>query len=157
MDTKIYPTKEEILAELYVPNEDTYLAVRKWKQLFFNGKWSTSNDTEKYIQLYELICAICVNINIERPEWVGTMDGWCYDQKDKTIHADISKLSIISALHELGHHVLGDSELQACRFSVGIFTKCFPATYKKLVWEGHMLKKPHEEHRENSTSNHEGK
>lgn len=51
-------------------------------------------------------------------------------------------LSILTVLHELGHHFYGDSELQACRFSVWLFRAAFPNAYAKLEWEGHTLKRP---------------
>lgn len=152
MNQSKYPTKEEILAEPYEPSEETYSVVRKWKAAYFDGKWKDAGEENKYNQLHELIAAICVSLNEPQPHWTGNIDHWYYDPLEKTISADINKLSIISALHELGHHILGDSELEACRFSIGIFMKCFPNTYKKLVWDGHMLKKPYEEPRENSSS-----
>ena len=64
-----------------------------------------------------------------------------YDSKNKTIHIDIHKISIISGLHELAHHLYGKSELKACRWSVWLFKICFPQQYKKLKWSNHLLVK----------------
>jgi len=62
------------------------------------------------------------------------------DYKHQTIYLSDNNPSIISALHEFGHYLYGKSELKACRFSVHLFKEIFPIAYKKLKWEGHMLK-----------------
>ncbi len=49
------------------------------------------------------------------------------------------KPSIISALHEFGHHLFGSSELKACRWSVWLFKKAFPKAFTKLKFKGHLL------------------
>lgn len=73
--------------------------------------------------------------------WIEADAGeYAYRPSDQTIMLDHNRPSIISALHELGHHLYGDSELQACRFSVWLFKEAFPKSYAKLRWEGHMLK-----------------
>lgn len=50
--------------------------------------------------------------------------------------------SILSTLHELGHHLFGASELDACRFSVWLFRAAFPNAYDQLEWDGHTLRRP---------------
>lgn len=49
--------------------------------------------------------------------------------------------SIISSLHELGHHLFGSDELEACRYAIGLFKAGFPKSFDKLQWQGHMLVK----------------
>ncbi|MGB2580505.1 MAG: hypothetical protein WBC83_02320 [Minisyncoccia bacterium] len=134
----IYPTKKEILEELYVPTQEMFLAVRKWKHLFYNGKWATTSNVEKSERLYGLICAICDVVNTEHPQWISTTNDWGYDPVLKAVYVDSTNPSVLSALYELGRHILGESELQVSRFSVGVFAKCFPTRYEKLVWEDNM-------------------
>lgn len=136
-----YPTKEEILDNLYEINDITFKAVRKWKRSYFNGKWKTTDEITKFHCLQELIGMICESINTEMPILSMHQGGWCYDPNNKTIYGEIGRPSIISTLHELGHHIFGASELQACSFSTSIFITCFPQSYKNLIWDGHMLKK----------------
>lgn len=66
-------------------------------------------------------------------------DLYTYNPSNKTIYLDHHHPSVISTLHELGHHLYGESELLACRFSVWLFKEGFPRDYAKLKWNGHML------------------
>lgn len=139
-----YPTKEQILENLYTPTEKEFLTVKKWKLEHFNKKWSHLPLEEKHNALRELIYAVCKAKNIPRQQWptytpIG--ETWCYKPNLKLIQAQTENPSIISALHELSHHLSGSSEIIACRFSIGIFIKCFPKTYAKLEWHGHLLRK----------------
>lgn len=143
--TSKYPTKEEIFAELYELNDETFKKVREWKRNYFNGKWKTTDEITKFHCLYELVGAICESLNIEPPTLTVHQAGWCYDTESKIIWGEIGRPSIISTLHELGHHIFGESELRASSFSTSIFMKCFPNSYKNLIWDGHMLKKPNDQ------------
>lgn len=46
------------------------------------------------------------------------------------------QLSVITFLHEWGHVLRGGSEYEACRWSLRLFRKCFPASWARLTWEG---------------------
>jgi hypothetical protein len=50
------------------------------------------------------------------------------------------KTSVISALHEWSHYVYGPSERQACRWSLNLFRRCFPRSWARLKFEGHMAR-----------------
>lgn len=50
------------------------------------------------------------------------------------------RLSVITMLHEAGHGLLGVSETQACRWSLALFRKCFPRSWRRLRFEGHMAR-----------------
>jgi len=56
------------------------------------------------------------------------------------------KIIVVTALHEFGH-VLGMNEREACRWSLNLFRKCFPRSWKGLTFEGHMVRA-----QQNSTS-----
>jgi hypothetical protein len=50
------------------------------------------------------------------------------------------RLSVITMLHEWGHRIFGRSEYQACRWSLALFKRCFPRSWKRLRFEGHMAR-----------------
>jgi hypothetical protein len=64
---------------------------------------------------------------------------YAYDPVANTILLDHNHPSIVSTLHEFWHSVIGESELEACRFSVWLFKETFPKSYEELKWKGHML------------------
>lgn len=51
------------------------------------------------------------------------------------------KLSVVTLLHEFGHHLLGRDETTVCRWSINLFRKCFPKSYRKCRHEGHTLRR----------------
>jgi len=48
------------------------------------------------------------------------------------------RLSVITALHEIGHALHGSSERMACAWSLAYFRECFPRSWRRLRFEGHM-------------------
>ena len=140
----VYPTAEEILDNLILPSEETYLSVREWKSIEFDGSWSTKSIPEKHEALSELLINILNKEGIEEqnhPQYHISALPWAYSPSENKIYAKSDSPSIISALHELGHFLYGRSELKACAFSVGMFKTCFPNSYAKLKWERHLLVK----------------
>ena len=137
-----YPTKEEILAEPTKHKREIIKLTKAWKKEVWNEA-RQSNPSDKFEALKNLLDAIAFAYN--KPvtiEFVpDTPIGCHYKPTDHTIVID-AHVSIISALHELAHHLFGDSELKACRWSVWLFKKVFPRAYAKLVWNQHMLIKP---------------
>jgi hypothetical protein len=133
-----YPESTEILAEpLPEYGHDVLNCLTMWKKAFFNKRWSQSEKREKTEALELLLKMMamiyCYKVNI----MIG--DTYCYYPRLQTIEMDADSPSILSALHEFGHHLHGESELEACRFSVHLFKTIFPKQYKKLVWDGHRL------------------
>ena len=103
--------------------------------------WSKQPKHKKWIALKDLVYTLCIIHGVAPPIFVVDDGEWRYNPRTKTIKADYSNPSIISALHELGHHLYGTKELDACTFSVGLFKSCFPRAYRTLKWEGHALVK----------------
>lgn len=141
----MYPTKEKILAKN--PNiEQKFIEITKlWKHNYFR-KWSSKSKIEKRnnIELLIWILAMAADaMKIKSSKKLQLAEGieYAYNTKKQTIIFERGNPSIISALHELGHHLYGSSELKACRWSIWLFRTCFPKQYEKLNWEGHMLKK----------------
>jgi len=134
----MYPTKKEILDNLTVPME---MAVRSLK-LWFKHKWvpiKKEKELVKFKALKRLIENMAIIYKkpvrcIYKPE----ADSCYYNLHLKTIFLNNS-LSILSSLHEFGHHLFGSSELSACTWSVSLFKVALPKTYSKLKWKGHLL------------------
>lgn len=137
----IYPTKEEILAEPEVVFSDKILGtMNEFKKVWQQNK--NMSDTDRFYIIYSLLrrlnrsffgdndIQVCYN-----PELTTASYNWL------THTIMLKDLSIISALHEFGHKIVGNDELGACRFSVHLFRKTFPKAFEKLHWEGHQLKK----------------
>lgn len=142
-----YPTKEQILAHIEtldtqkIPKRAIELT-RNWKIKHFSGKWAKSSADEKKRALTVLIHTIYSEF-LEKPLFFSWDDNdyWYYRHDENRINGSSESISIISALHELGHAFYGSSELHACSFSVHVFKSVFPKQYDKLTWDGHMLKK----------------
>ena len=132
-----YPTKEEILegdAPSYIP--EIVGGTKHFKKLWRNLEGNNEARCELLVNLLQGINQIMNGEEL----CIAKGQSYCYRMDTKTIYI-AEPLSIISALHELGHHLKGRSELEACRFSVHLFKQCFPNAYEKLVWDGHMLKR----------------
>lgn len=132
-----YPTKKEIFAKKAIfGNEIKY--AKEWKRYYYKD-W---NKKSKSLQIQNIIILLYHIAQEYKPfDWtlVPESQGYSYSPKKEKIFLS-TKPSIISALHELGHHLHGASELQACRWSIQLFKEVFPQSYTKLHFEGHMLK-----------------
>ncbi len=134
----MYPTKDEILAEIdqHPLNETTVNTVLKWKEDFYLKRWKKYTQTEKMLALEQLLWALYPGDFPPNLLWTNL---WAYQPETGTILGDTRVLSITSMLHEIGHAIHGESELQACVYAVNIFRTCFPKEYGRLTWKGHML------------------
>ena len=135
-----YPTKEQILEAPHQPTENERTAIARWKKTYYKD-WSNLSTQNKHNRLAVLLAELNIANRGKQINYTIHNDGWQYTPHNKTITGTDNNPSIISALHELGHHLYGDSELDACRYSVGLFKSCFPKSYNKLTWKGHMLVK----------------
>lgn len=136
-----YPTKDEILSNPpEILKEEIYYFL-DWKKENFIKKWSKTSTSEKTKTINNLIINLSKLKNKEIPniEWGNYED--CYNPQTKTIFLNFHKISIITALHELGHHLFGESELKACSYSIWLWKTIFPIQYEKMKWENHLLKK----------------
>lgn len=136
-----YPTKEQILNKDPPIRQFVKEVVLSWKKDLFKD-WKNAPNEVKLERLKYLILAISYIAygNKVIPN-VHNGDSYYYKPRLYEIYQDQNNPSIISALHELSHHLNGKSELTACRWSIYIFRTCFPETYKKLKWKGHLLVK----------------
>lgn len=133
-----YPNREEIL-DSHPSEETTFSAAGidkciAWKKAI----WKEMKKNERFGALKILIIAISPTARVRLDPEAKTP---YYIPSTKTVFLN-KHLSIISALHELGHHLYGESEIRACRFSVHLFKTIFPKAFAKLVWENNMFKEP---------------
>ena len=132
----MYPTKEKILKRLPSIKRYALKFIKSWE-----GNWKLSKNSE--MKKFESLQYMLKNLgNIYdkpvRVKYIRENSSAYYNTGNRTIYLN-KPLSIISALHEFAHHIFGNSELQACRWSISIFSKAFPKAYDKLQWKGHML------------------
>jgi len=136
-----YPTKEKILNKPLKHKREIIEAVKLWKKEYWKEA-KTANPREKFETLKLLLDNIA--FTYDKPvnvEFIPEITSCCYNPRTQTIAIN-NTTSIISALHEMAHHLFGASELKACRWSIWLFKKTFPIAYSKLIWNKHMLIKP---------------
>jgi len=133
-----YPSKEEILNNLPKANKSNVKILQDWK----TNTWQPNKkkgEEHNFLALKTLIKQLSKHFNSEVSiKFRPSIPSCCYFPNEKTIYLNNS-LSIVSSLHELGHHLFGSSELKACRWSVSLFRDAFPKSYSKLQWKGHLL------------------
>lgn len=132
----LYPTKEEILARPLLFKRELLAATKAWKAEHYDGSWATKTQEQKIASLCTLVDVLD---NGRRSVKVSIGLVYRYFPAQRLLEIDGRNPSIISTIHEMGHHVRGWSELEACRYSVFMFQKVFPKAYAKLTWKGHML------------------
>lgn len=132
----MYPTKEEILKTPFEFTPETLNLTANWKKTYLKDFRQKTN-SKKLTEITRLLRLLAFPVSYS----VKLGQKYCYDPVGKTIFLDKHHPSVISALHELGHFLYGNSELEACRFSVWLFKTIFPEFYQKLSWVGHLLVK----------------
>lgn len=115
------------------------LAVKRWKSAHY-GHWAQKTTQDRLEALKRLSRAISRLYGVSPPEVTLATGVTVYLPLDKRIV--LSRPSIISLLHELGHHLFGPSEYHACRFSYWLFKSCFPSETKRLIWQGTTMVSP---------------
>ena len=113
--------------------------VLDWRDNEYKNNWLRASTEEKGILLARLVNYLDDNSSDLAKVKYGSQ--YCYQPDTQTIYLDRNNPSIVSTLHEFGHHLLGADELEVCRFSVWLFKECFPEAFQKLKWKGHMLVK----------------
>jgi len=134
----MYPTKEQILTVKPRIKTSIKKATLIWKKNNLK-EWKNLSQKEQLNRLERLI--IWLNWTNDKKDNLKIKLGkeYQYNPQTQTIYLDKNHASIISALHELGHHIFGTSELKTCRWSIWLFIECFPELYKNLKWDRHLL------------------
>jgi len=135
-----YPTPEEIMSAKEGFTEKTLRTVEAWKM----EVWYPVRD-ESDEHRFEAIKALLLRlaVDLEKPlraviwENEGKLKkGGSYAEGSITLYG---APSVITGMHELGHHLFGSGEPKACSWSVHLFRMTFPRAFEKLSWNGHML------------------
>jgi hypothetical protein len=127
-----YPKPEEIIKKRIRFKKTTKNNLLEWKQENYK-EWNKKTTQEKNIKLEKLIKKFDPTTQIKKGK------KYCFYPLLNIIEIDKNNPSIISTLHEIAHNIFGNSELQACRWSIQLFQEIFPKDYKKLKWQNHML------------------
>jgi len=139
-----YPTKEQIMDKPHSHKPDVIRLCIQWKkEVWFPLRATEPTEQQKFEALKTLLQRIAAEhynkpVEVDYQPEIGSC---CYQPALNRITINKS-LSILSSLHELAHHLFGNSETKACRWSVWLFKKSFPKAFRGLEWKGHMLVKP---------------
>ena len=133
----MYPTEKEIMKGKGPPLKKEIETISSWKRENYSN-WSSKDEDTKKKAIKKLILAVNEKRNGKRLRIKFDKNyPSCYNTKKNLII--LHNNSIITALHELGHHLFGKSELRACRYSIWIFKTVFPTSFNKLKFKGHLL------------------
>jgi len=136
-----YPTQAEIMERPPTHKPEVIAFFKQWKRSTWKEARAAGTEGARYSALTILVQGIAEIYR--RPVEVGInteLASACYVPMQNKIVFN-SRLSVITALHELSHHLFGTSEKKACRWSVHLFKKVFPRAFAQLEWQGHMLVK----------------
>lgn len=136
----MYPPMDEILTSEPEISQKSIEATKLWKHKFYKG-WSTLNNGAKTQRLRILFGLLTAHEELNLNETkIEETNFYAWSPTEQKLYMNTERPSIISTLHEFGHRLHGRSELDACRFSVWLFKKVFPNSFKKLTADGHLLK-----------------
>lgn len=144
----MYPTKEEILETEIHFKDEVIEVVKLFKKKWVNARKTIEQEQELKIKKQKLITELIDNLGtIHGKKANVTFDENepnCYNPITKTININ-KTLSIVTTMHEFAHHLFGSSEKKACMWSIWLFKKTFPVSYKNLKWDKHMIIKQKKE------------
>ena len=100
---------------------------------------------ERQTKIRQLHADLCRVYNVNPTLQIqgdGTGDsGGSYFSRGANVIVLAGSLSVITFLHEWGHAVKGGSEFEACRWSLRLFQRCFPKSWGRLRFEGHVARR----------------
>lgn len=135
-----YPTPDEIMEPRFRFKKGVIGVARAWKAKFFKG-WRNQDEDVKMESLRQLLLAID-GLYPDLPRLQAVVKGQHSKYYPEIRTIGLANTSIITALHELGHHLFGRSERKACRFSAQLFKRIWPKAFARLEWQGHLLVRP---------------
>jgi hypothetical protein len=135
----MYPTAEQIMAEpMPLHRKDVVRFVFDWKRAW-TGRRRTREGLTALASGIASIYGKSVDVRFtDGLASLGTAS------PDGAITLDAGRGSVVTTLHELAHVLFPSedraaAELKACRWSVWLFKKTFPATFARCRFEGHVL------------------
>lgn len=125
-----YPTAKDIFAVDPKIKQVIINVVLSWKKEFYKD-WKNTPIKEKKGRLKVLILAITV-IGFNKLVIIEDGKEDSYRSDLTTIFLHKTNPTILAALHETAHFLFGRSELKACRWSLCLYKRCFPGSFKNL-------------------------
>jgi hypothetical protein len=110
---------------------------------FASAKPYRGSIPERVEKFRTLINDVCEAAGVEPPDLHFSFDesqssgGSFYCPATKQIVL-IGMPSVITTLHEVCHYLNGPSEHVACAWSLRLFRECFPNSFTRLKFSGHM-------------------
>ena len=138
-----YPTDgAEILDPPVKFRDDTLEAVKRFKA---SGPW-TGTIEERMTKFEALHADLCRIYGKETTLCFGDLDenrcsGSSYFNRLDDVIVLNGKVSVVTYLHVWSYAIGKSQHLAACRYSVQLFARCFPAEFAQCHFEGHMLRK----------------
>jgi hypothetical protein len=119
-------------------------AVLRAVRAFARSKPWRGTLAERWQKFQRLNNALAIAHRIEPPMLVLGGDGEGSSDRshyEKRRHAIVlrGRLSVVTFLHEFAH-ALGKDERVACRWSINLFKKCFPASFARCRFDRHMVR-----------------
>lgn len=136
-----YPSATEILRKNHKHRPTVIKAVKAWKREVWYPARAGDHEA-RFKAIEELVVRLAKDFYdkpvkvVWKPDAVNSSS--FYTPKNETITI-CGEPSIVTALHELAHHLFGESEDKACKWSVHLFRKTFPKAFGELHFSGHML------------------
>jgi hypothetical protein len=133
-----YPTSAQIMRKPRKFRPGTIRVVLEWKREFAGNLREPQSLQELCGRLADHYGNPLRAVKFDPTCWIGPH----YTPATRTI--TLTNGSIVSAMHEVGHHLFGRSELQACRFSVWLYKRTFSRSFGRCHFEpgSHMLRAP---------------
>jgi hypothetical protein len=142
MNVNPYPRS---VAEVLDPDKGYKSAALRAVGEFARSKPWRGTVAERQEKFRSLNAALAVAYGVSEPCLVFEIDerrdsgGSCYVPATQRIILR-GRLSVVSYLHEFAHFRFGRSERTACRWSNNLFRRCFPRSWSRLTFDGHMVR-----------------
>ena len=134
-----YPkTVSEVLSRRKKYRPAALAAVRR----FARSKPWQGSVAERRRKLAKLNRELAAAYGVPRPALRFDAAVDCYVRLTGTIQLTKMAGSVVTYLHEFAHHLLGPCERRACRWSLNLFRRCFPRSFRRLQQVGHTLVRP---------------
>jgi len=142
MSNNPYPRSvEEVLDQSITFNPSTLRAVQSFAQ---SHPWRGTIDErhQKFRRLHDDLCRI-YGLDPQPRLIIGNgplscSGNSCFIPALNTIILR-GRLSVVTYLHEVGH-ARGMNERRAARWSINLFRRCFPKSWSRVTFDGHMIR-----------------
>ena len=112
-------------------------ALRAVRQLARAKPWH-GTPQQRVAKLNRCLRKLAAAYGIARPRLAIGCYGGDHYQPGRNLIVLSPRLSVVTFLHEFGH-ARGFDERQACRWSINLFRRCFPRSYRRCRHVGHTL------------------